>query len=757
VQNAQHMTQRWTGAAVGLVLAALAVGSFVTVLPPKARAVSSPADQFSAERAFAHVERIAKQPHPVGSRANAEVRDYLVDQLTALGLKPTVRNATSGQALPQWTTIARVENIHARIPGSASTGHVVLAAHYDSVMAGPGAGDDGAGVAAILEVARALRAGPGLRNDIDILLTDGEEEGLVGAHAFVSEGVLDPRRSVVLNLEARGVAGPSAMFESNIDNARIIPALARADRPGAWSYSDELYRLLPNNTDLTVFLRAGFAGMNFALVKGGAYYHTPEDSPANLDLASLQHHGANMLAVARHFGEQDLDAPRGGPFTYFPVLGQLVWYPEGLVVPLAVVTAIAFVAAMWAARQWGARLGSVAVAGVSLLAPLGAAAGLGIVAWWVLRLLRPGYGSFGGGDTYRPEWYQAGLITFTAGITLTWYLLLRRRRAPEEIALAVLGWLTALALVMALLLPGASYPFTWPALVGSCALLAATRWSGTNRTQRLVACCAAAVPAVMLYGPEPVLAFWTAGLAGAAFPLILAVMLIVTALPLVDLLASRRAWLLPLAAAVVGLALFAIGLRVDVFDARHPMQTSLVYALDADRGEAFWLSADPVPAPWTARYVGQRRDDLGNRFPRLIEDMPPSPWSGPAPLAQVTPPVVTVAEDRWDGDIRVLRLRVNSPGAARVDASVDTASHAVASVTVEGARVNDSPVFGFAGMPPEGIDVVLHVRGDGPVPLRVEAVYSGLPQVPELAPRPRGLTWSTGPSNCTVVTRTYQL
>jgi hypothetical protein len=625
-------------------------------------------------------------------------------------------------------------------------------------MAGPGAADDWAGVAAILEVARALSAGQRLRNDVDILLTDGEEEGLIGAHAFVSEGVLAPRRSVVLNLEARGVAGPSVMFESNVDNARIIPALWRANRPGAFSYSDEIYRLLPNNTDLTVFLRAGFAGMNFGLVKGVAYYHTPEDSLANLELASLQHHGANMLAVARHFGEQDLNAPRGESLTYFTVLGQLVWYPEGLVVPLAALAAVAFVAAIWAARQWGVRVRSVAVAGVSLLVPLGAAAGLGIAAWRALLLLRPGYGSFAGGDTYRAEWYQAGLITLTAGIALIWYLLLRRRRAPEEITLAVLGWLTAFALVTALLAPGASYPFTWPALVGACSLLAAAHWGGESPAWRLLACCAAAVPAVLLYGADPIVSFWTAGLASAAFPLILAVMLIAPALPLVDLLATRRAWLLPLTAAAVGLALFAIGLRVDVFDTRHPLQTSLVYALDADRGEALWLSADLKPAPWTARYVSERREDLRARFPRLIEDdMPPRPWSGPASLAQVTPPVVTVAEDRWDGDIRMLRLRVSSPEAARVEASVDTASHAVTSATVEGVRMNGSPVFGFVGMPPGGIDVVLHVRGDGPVPLRVEATYSGLPQVPELAPRPRDLTWSAYPSNRTIVTRTFQL
>ena len=82
----------------------------------------------------------------------------------------------------------------------------MLAAHYDSVAACPGPSDDGAAVAAMLESVRALLTVDLLRNDLVLLITDGEEDGLLGAAAFAPKYPLADRRAVVLNWEAR--AGP---------------------------------------------------------------------------------------------------------------------------------------------------------------------------------------------------------------------------------------------------------------------------------------------------------------------------------------------------------------------------------------------------------------------------------------------------------------------------------------------------------------------------------------------------------------------
>ena len=759
--------RRWLGIVIALVLGSFAAVSLLMLEPPDPLPASAPASEFSAERAFSHVEQIAKRPHPVGSAANAEVRNYLVGQLEDLGLQPTIQEATSARTMEGTASIARVHNIHARIPGSSPTGHVVLVAHYDSVPNAPGAADDGAGVAAILEIARAITSGSPPRNDIDIVFTDAEEPWLLGAQAFMRDDRLDPQRSVVLNLEARGTSGPALMFESSPNNSSVIPALANARRPIAGSGWEACYRLLPNDTDFTIFRNAGFAGMNLAIGEGSARYHTPEDSPANLDHASLQHMGSTVLATAHHFGEQDLGTPRGGSRTYFTVLGELVHYPQQLAVPLALLAAVVFAATLLYARRRGARIRAVGWVALSFLALLVVTTVLGIGTWQVLRLLNPGYGSFHTGDTYRPEWYAAGLLALTAALSVVWYLLMRRRRVPEELILATWASFVVLALTTAAFVPGAAYLFTWTPLVGSLLLAAAIRWGGEEPTWRYLALSAGAVPAIMLLLPLVDL-FLSLGLAFVSGPMFMTVLVLVTALPVLDLLALRRAWLVPVATAVVGLALIAAGLRIDTFDDAHPRQTRLVYALDADQEQAWWLSADPDPPPWTDRYVDTElmEDDRFPDSPSL--SLSSRYYSGPASIARIEPPDVTVRRSERNGETRELLLRITPAEASRLALYADTRNHTVTAATVDGINVEEAPGqredtdpakwgFVFHGVPTEGIEVTLEVRGEGPLPLRVIGYRDGLPQVPELTPLPDELIWSGTSANLTMVAKSYRV
>jgi hypothetical protein len=88
---------RWFGVVVALMLGALAAVSLLALESPDPLPASAPSSEFSAERAFSHVEQIAKRPHPVGSPENAEVRDYLLGQLEDLGLR--VRADDGGDGL----------------------------------------------------------------------------------------------------------------------------------------------------------------------------------------------------------------------------------------------------------------------------------------------------------------------------------------------------------------------------------------------------------------------------------------------------------------------------------------------------------------------------------------------------------------------------------------------------------------------------------------------------------------------------------
>ena len=80
-------SSRWRSVAQSavpwVVVAAFVVVGIFSVVPPAAVSSDAPATEFSAARAVAHIEVIAREPHPMGSTAIAEVRDYIVDIVRA--------------------------------------------------------------------------------------------------------------------------------------------------------------------------------------------------------------------------------------------------------------------------------------------------------------------------------------------------------------------------------------------------------------------------------------------------------------------------------------------------------------------------------------------------------------------------------------------------------------------------------------------------------------------------------------------------
>lgn len=304
---------------------------------PEARLDPLPAtalgDQFSAQRAMVYVWAIAQRPHPVGSADHDRVRDYILSQVAALNLPPAVETGIGSFRGKS----SRVENIVARLPGAANTRAVMLAGHYDSVSRGPGAADDGHAVAVLLETLRALESGPRLRNDVIFLFTDGEEIEMLGAALFMKDHPWRKEPGVVLNFEARGTSGAPSMFETSAGNEWLIRELkAAVPRANATSVAYEVYRRMPNDTDLTVFKKGGLAGLNFAFIGHPEFYHSAQDDPRHLDHNSLQEQGNYALKLTRRFGNEELSERRTGDAVYFPTLvTSLIIYPVSLVLPLA--------------------------------------------------------------------------------------------------------------------------------------------------------------------------------------------------------------------------------------------------------------------------------------------------------------------------------------------------------------------------------------------------------------------------------------
>jgi hypothetical protein len=263
---------------------------------------------FSAIRAEAILRDLLPEnlPHVSGSTYNTVVRNRVVSHLESSGYEPQFQSRF--HCNPMFGSCSPVENIIAVKPGSEGKHAVLVTAHYDSGWAGPGAADDGAGTSAILEIARMAADFPPFRNDIIFLITDSEENGLIGADAFAEHHPLFEKVKVVINLEARGVAGPSALFETGDGNRRIIRMFAQnASRPTGNSLVYEIYKKMPNDTDYTVYKRKGVMGVNFAFAQGASVYHSVIDDPDHLDLGSLQHHGDNTWDMLKPLGERNLD------------------------------------------------------------------------------------------------------------------------------------------------------------------------------------------------------------------------------------------------------------------------------------------------------------------------------------------------------------------------------------------------------------------------------------------------------------------
>ncbi|WP_040793451.1 M20/M25/M40 family metallo-hydrolase [Nocardia paucivorans] len=723
--------------------------------------------QFSAERARAHLDRFATEPRPLGSPASDRTRDYIAAQLRSSGFTVENMHALGARSAKGSAIFGRVDNVIATLPGRAATGTVLLAAHYDSAATGPGASDDGAAVAAMLEVARSIGADGGLRNDLVLLFTDGEEDGLLGAEAFVREHPLGRAGGVVLNWEARGVSGPSLMFETSPANAELVSLFSKAvPDPRGDSSMVEIYRYLPNDTDFSQFSAAGFAGLNFAYIEQPSYYHTAGDSLTNLDPRSLQHHGENMLSLTRALGAADLPALRSDrDATYFRFGTVPVTYSSTPARPLAALAVALVVAlAVLAHRRGRASASRMMWAAVAAALPFGVSIASAQVIWLLIAALRPDYAMMNG-LLYRPYSYQVAIAALTTAALLLWYLLLRARLGSAALVTGALVWPAGAGVVCAVIAPGASFLFVLPTLFAAAGVLAAML--PVRRPGWSAVCLAAglSVSAVML----PVMArglFTGVGLAfggaGAACLTLFGLLL----LPVVELLLpestiTRRAVVVaPMLAVTVAIASVGAGLVLDTVDAAHPRRSHLAYVLDADTGAAHWVSGERHPTTWTREYL------TGHDLSGLPPGYTRGPlWTGRAePLAVAGP---RLAIRHREGD--TVTVHVDSPRSAesltlRIDHPIDLVTASVPGTAPVTVAVSGSPAHTWPGeirfrdLPSEGVELTIRTPGAHRVRVTVIDETRDIAAAPGFRPRPEDVVAAPhGDGDLIAVARTYEM
>ncbi|WP_422114622.1 M28 family peptidase [Brachybacterium sp. UNK5269] len=478
-----------------LVLLAMAIAGVASRGVTAPVGADAPPERFSAVRAAEAVAPLVAAPRPVGSAANDRAHEELAAQLTALGFTTRTEEGIGARTYGSDATTGYVRNLVATRPGTAPTGTIVLATHIDSVPNAPGAADAGVGLAVILETVRAL--GPeAQRNDLVLLLVDGEERGLLGAEAFLGGAAQELRAPVVvLNHEARGVSGRPLMTRASGPMHTVVDA---APRPEFESFTEALFEIIPNDTDFTVYRGGGWWGLDMAIIDDSWAYHSAQDDAAHLDPGTLQHYGDLTLALTRDLAARDLGAlqERAGEE---PVQTTAPWgvvaVPPGMVSVLGVLSPLLVLAAVVLLRRRGELTARGVAAGALVALIVLVLAVLAAVQLWkaagvvspqmlsqstrepvhaelfVLAELLAAAAVAGAGWVLARRWLSRAALVLGASILVTALLAVLAVVSP-----ALAGWVVLPAAIAAIGTPAAALLPPLPALVVRAVALLPTGW-----------------------------------------------------------------------------------------------------------------------------------------------------------------------------------------------------------------------------------------------------------------------------------------
>lgn len=673
--------------AVALIILAI-YWSFFALLPTHISDLNTESTAFSSERALVHLKNISKKPHYVGSDEHQVVIDYLVKALNDLGLETQIQEAYSQNK--KWGSIVKPKNILTRIKGSDNSKALVLLTHYDSKShASYGASDAGSGVVTILEGLRAfLSQGKIPKNDIIILFSDAEELGLNGADIFVNQHPWAKDVGLVLNFEARGSGGPSYMLiETNGGNQNLINGFKKAnpDYPVANSLAYSIYKMLPNDTDLTYFREDGdIDGLNFAFIDDHFDYHTALDSYDRLDRNTLEHQGSYLMPLLTYFSEANLNNLKSdSDSVYFNVpLFKMISYPNFWIIPMLILAIIIFIGLVFYGIK-KRRLNSKHMA-LAFLPGIGALLinGLaGYFGWKLLLAIYPQYAEILQGFPYNGHLYIWAFALFATAVCMWLY---NKVYKPENTAsLAVpplLLWLFICGIV-AFKLEGASF-FIIPVYFGLISLFVLIR----QKHPDILLMTLLLFPLLLIMSPFIKM-----------FPVGLGLKTIVATTLLVSLMFSlcitvfgfsryknRWAYLLFIAA----LGFFIAAHSNSDFSEESPKPNSLVYLYDADKGTALWATYDEMLDDWTKAKLTDDPDvfDASNinfesKYGTKLS------YSKKADVKALKTPYIDTQQDTIIGDTRHIQIFISPQRKVNTLEFYADASNAFLSFNINGLEI----------------------------------------------------------------------
>ncbi len=654
------MRKNYTSLNTMLVLLALLFGIFYVMMPQNYDTTEAPLSEFSTKRALTIVKEISAKPHFVGSQNHQVVTDYLVKELKGLSLETSIQE---GFTMTEKGTLVYSKNILARIKGSANTKALLLLSHYDSAphSFSYGASDDASGVATILETVRAfLHSKAKHKNDIIILFSDAEELGLNGAALFVTQHRWAKEVGLALNLEARGSSGPSYMLmETNQGNAKMVDAFAdgKVKYPVSNSLMYSIYKMLPNDTDLTVFRENGkIQGFNFAFIDSHFNYHTMQDTYNHLDPNTLAHQGTYLFPLLKHFSNADLtNLNSTEEKVYFSIPFAFLKYPFSWILPMLIIAfTLVFVFSFIGLGKQLLRMDEIISGFVPLLGSLFVSGVVTYVIWKLLLGFYPQYNDILQGFTYNGHDYIYGFVSLTMAICFLFYQKESKRNSEMSQMIAPLIIWLLINIAIFIKLQGAGFLII-PVLSSSLMLVYYVFTQKSNRLLNIVL----ALPTLVIIAPFIQMFPIGLGLKILFGSSILTVLAFTLLLPIFGSFTQKRLW-----ASVfflVSIGFFVKAHQSSGYEYGKAKPNSLVYLLNGDANKAYWATYDTNLDEWTKGYLGEHPKDgkplnsnklyskYGSEFTFMAE----------APLKKIAKPTIEFLKDSTAGNQRYLKIVIS--------------------------------------------------------------------------------------------------
>ena len=640
-----------------LVLLALLFSIFYFMMPQNYDTTEAPLSEFSTNRALVKVKEMTVKPHYVGSQNHEVVAQYLVKELQNLGLQTSLHE---GFTMTEKGTLVKSKNVLARIKGTSNTKALLLLSHYDSAphSYSHGASDDASGVATILESVRAfLHTKTQHKNDIIILFSDAEELGLNGAALFVTQHQWAKEVGLVLNFEARGSGGPSYMLmETNEGNAKMVDGFSegKSSYPVSNSLMYSIYKMLPNDTDLTVFRENGkIQGFNFAFIDDHFDYHTSQDKYEHLDPKTLAHQGTYLFPLLKHFSNSDLSNFNSkNDKVYFSIPFSFVSYPFEWILPMLIIAFGLFLIFIFIGLgKQLLRLDEIIKGFVPLLGSLVIGGGITYLGWKALLAIYPQYNDILHGFTYNGHDYIYGFVCLTMAICFLFYGKESKRYSEMNQMIApLLIWLL-LNIGIFLKLQGAGFLII--PVISSALMLG---YYVISQKSNLVLNLILAVPTLVILVPFIQMFPIGLGLKILVGSSILTVLSFVLLLPIFGSFTQKKLWATLFFLLAIGMFVKAHQSSGYVYGKAKP--NSLVYVLNADSNKANWATYDKNLDEWTKGYLGENPKVATSLNTNKLYSKYGSEYTfmSDAPLKNIEKPTIEFVKDSMVGNQRFLKI-----------------------------------------------------------------------------------------------------